>query len=163
MHRKKTIGHQRALLHENRLLPLLSPTKRQDGVPLGLAPVLRHDGIQAKGFFDDSVQEFQLFQLLKGRVRAVEGGDFGSEPEPQPGCFGDGEPDVREEGGGGVAAGEEDVEQFGADFGFVGGLGAEFVEEDVACVGGFEFIGFVFGLIDHGFGDEAIDEICRGS
>lgn len=46
--------------------------------------------------------------------------------------LGEREPEIGEEGGGGVAAGEEDVEEFGADLSFVVCLGDKLREEDVA-------------------------------
>ena len=48
---------------------------------------------------------------------AGEGGDFGPQGGEEVWAAGELEEDVGEEGGGGVAAGEEDVEELGADLG----------------------------------------------
>lgn len=85
-------------------------------------------------------------------------GELGAKAALDAGSLGEGVEDIAKEGGGGVAACEEDVEEFGADAlaGKGRGLGEEGVEEDGAGGGGCGG-----GAADNGSVDEVVDEICK--
>ena len=89
--------------------------------------------MQAQGLVEQGFEVLEVLQLLEGWELVVERGDVGLQRGEDVRAVGQGVPDVGEEGGGGVAAGEEDVEELGADLDGVGGLADELVEEDVAA------------------------------
>ncbi|KAH9838839.1 hypothetical protein Tdes44962_MAKER08158 [Teratosphaeria destructans] len=74
--------------------------------------------------------------------------------------MGEDEPEVGEEGGGGVAASEQDVEEFAADADGVRGLADELVDEDIALGGvGFFVLGEEERTFGEAFADVGVDEV----
>nr|POE98310.1 hypothetical protein CFP56_64903 [Quercus suber] len=125
-----------------------SAAEGQRGVALRSSRVEGHNGVQAQDLVDGVLQVLAAFQCRKrdvGRVlvraegledgRAELGEDFGvaGEQVEEPG----------EQAGGGVSAGEEDVEELGAQLDRVARLLSQCLEENVA----FFFTGFALLLL----------------
>ena len=140
MHAPRRISDHSVLRDEKRRLAIRSAAEGQNGVDDGGARVGGYDGHQPQALVQ---HVFQVRHVLDGgvvgagvRVRAAVGVDLGLQLGPDVGPAREHPPRVGEETGGGVAAGEEDVEKFAADDVGVLGLFEELVEEDVAVWGG---------------------------
>ena len=90
--------------------PVQPAAEREGGVADGDARVSREDGPQAQGLVEDVAQVLQVFELRVVWRRAGEGRDLGAQFGPDVRAPCELVPDVAEEAGGGVAAGEENVE-----------------------------------------------------
>ena len=135
MHRINPQNNQLPLLDQQRTLLIPAPAERQHHILLRLPPVPGDDGPQPLALVQNRAHVLEVLELLvAGRRRWVGEvcGDLLVEAGVDVRAPRELEEDVAKERGGGVAAGEEDAEGFGADFGFVGCLGDEFAQEEVA-------------------------------
>ena len=132
MHGVAGIGDCLALFDEEGGFAVGAAAEGEDRVDFGRAAVSGDDGVEPEDFVDDHAQIFHVFDLGVGGFFAVELVDFGVELLPDVLAFGEDEEEVTHQAGGGVAAGNEDVEELGADLDGVLGAAGEFVEENVA-------------------------------
>lgn len=123
-----------ALLDKDGALPILAAAPRQPGVLVGELGVDGHDGVQTEGLVQDVAEVLEVLDLVEGGGFAVEGGDFGLEFGPDVGAAGELEEGGGHEGGGGVAACDQGVDDLVAQFVLVAAMLGQFVEEDVALV-----------------------------
>lgn len=126
MHRPRVKYDVRAFRHQHRREAVFATAAWQDGVAEGLSGVAGHDGIHPLGLVYQCSEVFQIFELMVcGDGGTDDRGDFGTETGEHGGVLGEGPEEVGEEGGGCVAAGEEDVKELGADGGEVMGCKEE--------------------------------------
>ena len=143
--------HDSAFLHEHRRFLIRPAAEGKRGVDDGLAIVLRCGGVEALGFVEDGTEVGEGFELGEAGSQGDAGAvDFVLEFGEDVGPLGEGEEEAGEEGFGGVAAGEEDVEEFGAESRAVLGRFDDFREEGFALVrvlfgGGEGGVGGLFG------------------
>jgi len=147
--------HDRILLQEHRQFLVRTAAERERRVHHRLAVVFGRGRIEALGFIKGGAQVGEGFEFGEAWGHWDAGAvDFLLEFPEDVGALGEGEEEAGEEGLGGVPAGEQDVEEFGAESGAVlGGL------DDVGEEGG-SLVGVVFGvggvLVCDGLSDHAI-------
>jgi hypothetical protein len=144
MHGANVKDDELAFSDQNWAPALLAAAEGQNRVLERLAAILGRDGVQALAFGQDGAEVLEVLQLLVAGLLAVERVDLVAEASPDVGALGELEPDVCQEGGGGVGGGEEDAQGLGADADFVAGLGDEFFHKDIAGIsvgcGGFHWL-----------------------
>ena len=135
----------------------------------------RHDRVQAQSLIEDVLHIGAILELGKGyvglwvtsRISAEVSDDGGAELLEDIGSTGEVVEDPAKEGGGGIAASEEDVQELGAKLNGIAGLGCERVEEDIAAfllveVRGLRVIALLrlkwLVVLPEGSGDEVIDK-----
>ena len=134
MHRIQHPDDHLALLDEDGALPVLAAAARQPGVLVGELGVDRHDGVEAESLVEDVAEVFEVLDLVEGGRLAVEGGDLGLELGPDVRAAGEDKEGGGHEGGGGVAARDERVDDLVAQLVLVAAVLGELVQEDVALV-----------------------------
>lgn len=141
--------YDRTLLHEHGHLLVRAAANRERRVRRRDAVVFGRGRIEALDFVEGGAQVGEGFELGhaggQGDAGAV---DLVLEFAEDVGALGEGEEEAGEVGLGGVAAGEQDVEEFGAESGAVLAGFDDVGEEGVAFVGG---VGFLVcdGVFDH--------------
>ena len=148
----------RALRHEDGRGLVVAAAAGQDGVDEGGTVVGGDDGVEAEALVNEGAEVFHVLKGFEGQRVVAEGGHFGLEAGPDVRSAGELEHDVGEEGGGGVAAGHQHVQEFRPDPAFVACLRRELVQEDVA---GGRGVGFGSGgvVVGEAFGDECVDVV----
>lgn len=121
-----------ALLHEYGALSIRAAASRQERVFVRKLGFDRHHGIKTEGLIQDESQVFELLDLLEGGRLAGEEGEFVAQFGPDVGAAGEDEEGGGHEGGSGVTARYEGVDDLVAEFFLAGGVLGKLVEEDVA-------------------------------
>lgn len=121
-----------ALLHEYGALPIRAAASRQERVFVRKLGFDRHHGIKTEGLIQDESQVFELLDLLEGGRLAGEEGELVAQFGPDVGAAGEDEEGGGHEGGSGVTARYEGVDDLVAEFLLAGGVLGKLVEEDVA-------------------------------
>lgn len=135
MQRIRMIHHNCAFGDKQRRILVRPATKRQNGVPDAEARIARHDGVHAQALVEAVLEVLHVAQLLVGGEVAVERVlDLAAQLVEDVGPLGDDEPHVAEQRGGGVAAGEQHVEQLVAQPPLVLGRLGQLLQEHVLLV-----------------------------
>lgn len=123
-----------ALLDEHGAQAVGAAAAGQGGVLVGELGVDGHDGEHAEGLVEDVAEVAEVLDLVKGGGLAVEEGDLGLQLGPDFRAAGEDEEGGGHEGGRGVAARDEGVDDLVAQLVLVARVLGQLVEEDVALV-----------------------------
>ncbi len=165
MHDVHGVIDRLAFAHENRTLPVRPTANRDGGVFCRDTGIEGDNGVEAQRFVEGMLELSARLEALEGDVAGVGvgaklGEDGGAEAVVDGGVSDEQVEGPAEQGGGGVAAGEEDVEDLRAEFDGIARLRRQRFEEDVFLPPAL-FLVFVLQVRVQGQAHEVVGELVR--